>query len=89
MKNAYDRAVESIRGHAAATHFLKRSRKSTPPKSVEFIKFHEKDTDLWGATQTSIYRVTNDICERFPGRPDVLIAFEVIRRTKATYYPNL
>ncbi len=82
--NAYQRAVELVRAHAAATTYLNQARKCAKPKSVEFFHIDEHD-DVWGMSDNCLYRVDDGQCERFPGRYDAMIALEVIRRTKRTY----
>ena len=88
MGNAYQRAVELVRAHAAATSYVEATRLCTKPRSVECIRIDDHD-DTWGMTDKCLYRVDEGRCERIPGQYDVLIALHVIRRTQRTYRPDL
>ena len=70
MENAYQRAVELVRSHAAATSYREESRRCTKPRSVECIRIDDHD-DAWGMTDKCLYRVDKGQCERFPGQYDV------------------
>lgn len=87
--NAYTRATTLIRGHAAACAHKNLIVKCPPPRSVKFIHIDEHD-DKWGTTPKCLYHLDESgKCSRFPGAYDVLISFEVIRRTQHTFRPEL
>ena len=63
-KCPFHRAAAIVRAHAAAIFVLGGERKCRQPKSVEFHRI-DKQTDEWGATAKSLFRLHEGQCYRF------------------------
>ena len=82
MNNALKtRCIESIRGYAAAAHLMKRQCKCRQPKSVEMHAIDEHD-DLWGMSDTCLYRLHEGQCYRYPFDHDAFMALHILTRDK-------